>query len=106
MIIRRWSAIATPEGARGYEEHFRASVAPTLAGIAGYRGAYLLRRQVGDLVEITVLGRWDSLDAVRGFAGEDTSRAVVEPRAAEVLESYDAEVTHHEVVLVADDRQL
>ncbi len=33
------------------------------------------------------------------FAGEDLARAVVEPRAAEVLVSYDAEVTHHEVVL-------
>jgi hypothetical protein len=38
---------------------------------AGFRGAYLLCRPVGDLVEITVLGKWDSLDAVRGFAGED-----------------------------------
>lgn len=105
MIIRRWSAMATPEGARDCEEHFRSSVAPTLAGMAGYRGAYLLRRSVGDLVEITVLGKWDSLDAVRGFAGQDTSRVVVEPRAVEVLVSYDAEATHHEVVLTEDGGQ-
>ena len=68
MIIRRWSAMATPEGARDCEEHFRSSVAPTLAGMAGYRGAYLLRRSVGDLVEITVLGKWDSTPSTRFVA--------------------------------------
>ena len=98
MIIRRWSAMATPDGARNYEEHFRGWVVPELAGLAGQRGAYLLRRSVGDRFEITVLSKWDSLDAIRAFAGDDLSRAVVEPRAAEVLVSYDAEVTHHEVV--------
>lgn len=99
MIIRRWSAMATPDGARDYEEHFRSWVVPALAGLSGHRGAYLLRRPVGDRCEITVLSKWDSLDAIRAFAGNELSRAVVEPRAAEVLVSYDVEVTHHEIVL-------
>lgn len=99
MIIRRWSAMATPEGAKDYEEHFRSSVVPQLAGLAGHRGAYLLRRPDGARFEITVLTRWDSLDAISAFAGSNPSVAVVEPRAAEVLASYDIEVTHHEVVL-------
>ena len=99
MIIRRWSAMATPDGVRDYEEHFQSWVVPQLAGLAGHSGACLLRRSVGDRFEITVLTKWESLDAIRAFAGEDLARAVVEPRAAEVLVSYDAEVTHHEVVL-------
>jgi heme-degrading monooxygenase HmoA len=102
MIIRRWSAMATIDGARAYEEHFRSSVLPALGKLAGHRGAYLLRRPVDDRVEITVLSRWDSIDAVRAFAGDDPSHAVVEPQAAEALVSYDAEVTHHEVVLATE----
>jgi hypothetical protein len=42
---------------------------------------------------------WASLDAVRAFAGGAAQTGVVEPRAREVLTSFDIEVTHHEVVV-------
>jgi heme-degrading monooxygenase HmoA len=99
MILRRWTARATPPGARRYERRFRDSVPPDLAGLAGPRGAYLLQRREGDHVELTVLTVGASMDAVRDFAGDDPERAVVEPRAREVLDAFDEVVTHHEVVV-------
>ncbi len=99
MILRRWTARATSPGARLYERHFRDSVLPELGGLEGHRGAYLLQRRDGDDVEVTVMTVWASMDAVRGFAGDDPERAVVEPRAREVLDAFDEVVSHHEVVV-------
>ena len=45
--------------------------------------------------------RWQSMDAVRAFAGADPDRAVIEPGAKAVLAEYDDFVTHYEVTLEA-----
>ncbi|GIH93365.1 antibiotic biosynthesis monooxygenase family protein [Planobispora siamensis] len=98
MIARIWCATATPEGADAYERHFAQSVLPALRGVAGHRGAYLLRRD-GSHVEIQVVTLWESPDAIRDFAGPEITAAVVEPEARAVLIDYDRTVTHHTVVV-------
>jgi heme-degrading monooxygenase HmoA len=99
VIVRSFHATATAEGADAYREHFVRSVLPDLERIEGYRGAYLLRRDHDDRVQLQVLTLWDSLEAISGFAGEDLDRAVVEPHAQAVLSAYDTAVTHHAVVV-------
>lgn len=66
--------------------------------IEGHRGEYLLRREVDDGVELVVLTLWDSMEAVRRFAGPEPDTAVVEPEARALLTSFDEYVTHFEVV--------
>ncbi|RGA02894.1 hypothetical protein DI270_021975 [Microbispora triticiradicis] len=105
MIARIWRASATPEGADGYERHFTEAVLPSLRGVAGHRGAYLLRRDTDGRVEIDVMTLWDSMDAIRRFAGEDPATAVVEPAAQAVLLGYDTTVTHHTVSVSDGDLQ-
>jgi heme-degrading monooxygenase HmoA len=97
VIFRAFHATATPEGADAYREHFTRSVLPGLQRIDGYQGAYLLRRDQHGQVELQVLTLWDSLEAIRRFAGANPHRAVVEPAAQAVLEAYDPTVTHHSV---------
>ena len=41
---------------------------------------------------------WDSMDAIRTFAGPHPERAVVEPAAAAVLLRFDKPVDHYEVL--------
>lgn len=65
--------------------------------IQGYRGIELLRRPQGAEVEFVTLMRFDSLDAVRSFAGDDYEAAVVPPRARELLARFDARSAHYEV---------
>ncbi|WP_182877849.1 antibiotic biosynthesis monooxygenase family protein [Microbispora sp. H10670] len=105
MIARIWRASATPEGADGYERHFTEAVLPSLRGMAGHRGAYLLRRDTDGRVEIEVMTLWDSMDAIRRFSGEDPATAVVEPAAQAVLLGYDTTVTHHTVSVSDGDLQ-
>jgi heme-degrading monooxygenase HmoA len=99
MIVRTWSAVASPAGADGYCRHFEATILPSLRGIDGFRGAYVLRRERGDQVEVVDLTLWDSMDAVRGFAGEDVETAVVDEHARSLLVDYDDTVAHHTVAL-------
>ncbi|HUI17694.1 MAG TPA: antibiotic biosynthesis monooxygenase [Alphaproteobacteria bacterium] len=98
MIARIWRGRAVGANAAAYQRHVTQSVFPTLPALAGHRGAYLLRRETGEGTEFLAVTLWDSLAAIRAFAGEDAERAVVEPGAREVLADFDAFVRHYEVV--------
>ncbi|HEU5192214.1 MAG TPA: hypothetical protein VFX14_21190 [Methylomirabilota bacterium] len=101
MILRAWSARATTEGAERYVRYFRESLLATLQRLEGQRGATVLTRPAGDEVEVTVLTLWDSLDAIRRFAGPEPTVAVVEDEARAMLLRFDGHVTHADVRLDA-----
>jgi hypothetical protein len=56
-----------------------------------------LRRPVGEEVEFIAVTLWESLAAIREFAGAEIERAVVEPEARAVLSSFDGFVRHFEL---------
>ena len=96
-IIRSWRARATEESAGQYVAFFD-RLRVQLAQLAGFRGALVMTRvEDRDLVEISVLTFWDSMDAVTAFASPDVERAVVEPEAQELLLSYDNIVRHYTI---------
>ena len=66
-------------------------------GIAGYRGIHLLRRNLGNEVEFVTVMWFDSIDAVRVFAGEEYEVSVVPPRARALLSRFDERSQHYEV---------
>ena len=66
-------------------KHFRESVVPELRIVPGFLGAHLSQRQMGDRVEFVVLTHWQSMDAIRSFAGASVDKAVVEPGAVAAL---------------------
>jgi hypothetical protein len=68
-------------------------------GSRGYQGAYLLRRVVPGEVEFVTLTMFESLDAVRAFAGVDYEAAVVPPPARALLARFDQRSIHSEVRL-------
>ena len=98
MVLRMWKARSTAKKAAAYVEHATKKVFPMVRAIEGHRGEYLLRREVDDGVELVVLTLWDSMEAVRRFAGPEPDTAVVEPEARALLTSFDEYVTHFEVV--------
>lgn len=98
-VARTWRALATRQGAEAYVRYFDQTLRPQLTALAGYHGAAVLLGQDGELTRIVVITRWSSLDAVRAFAGEQLTRAVVEPEASALLTSFDETVEHYEVAL-------
>jgi heme-degrading monooxygenase HmoA len=63
----------------------------------GNRGAWLLRRDQGDRTEFIALLLWDSVDAIRAFAGDDIEAAVLYPEDERYLVG-ESTVTHYLVV--------
>jgi heme-degrading monooxygenase HmoA len=98
MIVRTWRGRAAKSRPDDYKRHFEGAVLPELHSLDGFLGAMLLRREAEGDLEMLVITRWASLDAIKSFAGEDYERAVVEPGAVAALESFDETVTHYEVI--------
>jgi heme-degrading monooxygenase HmoA len=99
MLLRSWSARATPAGARAYLAHFRRRVLPELRRVPGFLGVVVLQRRHERRIEIVVLTRWSSLAAIRAFAGRDVTRAVVEPGARAVLRRFETRARHFDIVI-------
>ena len=98
MILRMWRGRSSANKADEYIHHARDKVFPKLRAIEGNRGAYLLRRMSNGAVEFVVLTLWESMEAVRKFAGAEPAKAVVEPEAQSMLSQFDEFATHFEVV--------
>jgi len=98
MVARRWTALAEgSEHGDAYLEHFERTVRPHLDRTDGFLGATVERVETGDGIEIVVVTRWESMDAIRAFAGQDIDLAVVEPEARAVLSRFDSRVRHIEI---------
>lgn len=97
MIARLWRGRANGVNAAAYLRHFTETVMPELRMLAGHQGAWLLRREVDGEAEFLALTLWDSLGAIRSFAGDAVETAIVEPQARAVLSDFDGFARHYEV---------
>jgi heme-degrading monooxygenase HmoA len=97
-ISRQWRGLAKEERADDYVEHLRRDTFPQLERIPGFVDATILRRAVARGVEFLIITRWQSLDAIRGFAGADAETAVVPQNVQRMMLEYDRRVAHYEIV--------
>jgi heme-degrading monooxygenase HmoA len=102
MISRIWHGWTKARDAGTYEAMLRAEVLPGIHRIAGYCGAYLLRRDAGDEVEFVTITLFDDMQAVRQFAGNDYTRAVIHEPARHLLIRFDEHSTHYETLLTPE----
>ena len=98
MISRVWHGWTTRQTADAYETLLRNEVLPGIHRVRGFKGAQVLRRDVKDEVEFVTITLFDSLDAVKQFAGEDYEAAVIPPEAHRLLSHFDARSAHYETV--------
>lgn len=97
MIARHWRGWTKRENAHAYESLLRAKVLPMLEDIAGYRGGYLLRNDGDTESEFVVINFFESLEAVKRFAGPDYEVPVFEPEAKQLLLRIEHKATHYQV---------
>lgn len=97
MIARIWKgAVRTPD-ADVYASYMRETGLADYVGTPGNRGAWMLRRAVGERTEFVMFTLWDSLDAVKAFAGEDYETAVYYPEDERYLVDRDLTCAHFDV---------
>ena len=99
MIARLWSGWTTPQNADIYEALLKTEIFPGILArkIAGFRRIELYRAPAGDEVEFVTIMWFESMDAIKAFAGADYEVAVVPPRARAVLKRFDARSRHFEM---------
>jgi len=97
MIARVWHGWTKPENADAYENLLREEMFPEIQRVEGARGAFLLRRGGEKEVAFVTITLFESLDAVRRFAGENYETAVLHPKAHALLSRYDANSEHYEM---------
>lgn len=103
MVARVWHGYTTPENADAYEAMLKPELLPGLSSKKGFRGSYLLRRNVQNVdtrvteVEFITLILWDSLDDIRAIAGADYETAVIPEERKRVLSRWDAKASHYDV---------
>lgn len=101
MIARIWHGWTTPDNADKYETLLKDEIFIGIENrhIRGLKNIQLLRRSVGAEVEFVTIMLFDTLDAVREFAGEDYEGAVVPEKARAVLASFDERSQHYEIIV-------
>lgn len=99
MIARIWTARTTRANAQIYSQHFETEVIARVRTITGYVGGSLLTLDRGDETEVLVITRWQSMDAIRAFAGDDVEVAVVADAARRVLLAWDERVRHFTIAV-------
>jgi heme-degrading monooxygenase HmoA len=98
VIARTWRGWTARENADSYERFLRGSLIPEMRRLDGFRGAHILRRDAADDVEFVIVTMFESLDAVRAFAGDDYETPVIEPEAARLLSRYEGQAVHYDAV--------
>lgn len=104
MIARMWHGWTKPENADTYERLLREEMFPEIGQIEGSRGAYLLRKNGKEEVAFVTITLFESVDAVRRFAGENYETAVLHPKAHALLSRYDARSEHYEVRIMPESQ--
>ena len=98
-IGRIWHGYTSIENADAYEQLLKEEIFVGIESrqIPGFRAIHLFRRKIGDEVEFITLMWFDSLEAVRQFAGEDYEAAVVPQKARALLSRFDQRSQHYEL---------
>lgn len=94
MLTRLWRGWAATENADAYERFLVRELLPSMRQVPGFRGGDVLRRLDNEEVAFVTLTRFDSLDDVRAFAGDDYEAPVLEPQALALLSRYDDRALH------------
>ncbi|MDQ3699205.1 MAG: antibiotic biosynthesis monooxygenase [Gemmatimonadota bacterium] len=101
MIARTWHGrVPAAQGDAYYAYLLRTGLAD-YAATPGNRGVMVFRRTEGDVMHFVLTTLWDSVEAIRGFAGDDYTRARYYDEDNHYLLEREPLVTHYDVMLAA-----
>ena len=97
MIARVWRGWTATADADAYADYLLATGMKEARATPGNRGAYFLRRIDCGRAEFLNVILWETLDAIRAFAGDDIEQAVFFPDDDRYLVERELKVAHYEV---------
>jgi antibiotic biosynthesis monooxygenase (ABM) superfamily enzyme len=94
VITRLWRGWTARPDADAYERFLLTELFPSMRTIPGFRGADVLRHDNQDETAFVTLTRFDTLDDIRAFAGDNYETPVLEPTARALLSRHDQRAQH------------
>jgi heme-degrading monooxygenase HmoA len=104
MIARIWKGAVRKEDGDAYAAYMQDTGVAGYARTPGNRGVWMLRRDVDDRTEFLMFTLWESLDAVKAFAGQDHETAVFYPEDERFLVDRDLTSVHYELATHVEGR--
>jgi heme-degrading monooxygenase HmoA len=100
MIARIWHGRTPAEKADAYFDFLNTSGIPDYKATDGNRGVYALRRldEEANEVHFLLLTLWDSVAAIKRFAGDEIDVARYYDEDKDFLLEFEPNVTHYEVL--------
>jgi heme-degrading monooxygenase HmoA len=98
MIARIWRGAVAQSDGDAYAEYMDSTGVPGYRSTPGNRGVWMLRRDVNGKTEFVMFTLWDSMEAIKAFAGERPEVAVFYPEDDRYLVEREERVSHFEVV--------
>ena len=96
MIARIWRGAVRREDGDDYAAYMETTGLADYRSTPGNRTAIMLRRDAGDRAEFVMFTLWDSMEAIKAFAGDDPEAAVFYPEDDRFLVERDLVVMHYE----------
>ena len=100
MIARTWHGRVPATKAEEYFTYLQRTGLADYRTTPGNRGVLVLRRTEGEVTHFVLTTLWDSIEAIRRFAGADYERARYYADDDAYLLEREPLVTHHDVLLV------
>lgn len=97
MVARIWRGAVRSEDGDEYASYMQDTGIAGYAGTPGNRGVYMLRRAAADRTEFVMFTLWDSIEAIKAFAGDDPEVAVFYPEDDRFLVERELTVSHYDV---------
>lgn len=95
-ITRIWHGVTWAENADEYLEYIVKTGIPGYRATAGNLSAKILRRIDGDRCHFWTVTEWDSIESIKGFAGEEYQKAKYYPEDEMYLLEFEPTVIHCE----------
>lgn len=98
MVVRMWHGRVPTNKAPAYRAFLKQRAVPDYRNVPGNRSVHILERQEGEVTHFITLTFWESVNAIKGFAGDDIEQAKYYPEDQDFLLEYEPRVVHYEVV--------
>ena len=98
MIVRMWHGRVPTGKAEAYRTFVAERAIPDYRSVRGNVSVHVPERAESDVTHFATLTFWESMAAIRGFAGDAVETARYYPEDADFLLEYEPNVVHYEVV--------
>lgn len=101
MIARTWHGAVPAAKADAYWDYLNLTGLQDYRSIPGNKSVTVLRRTEGDVTHFLLITTWESVEAIKAFAGEDYEKAKYYAEDEAFLLEMEEHVTHYEVLTEA-----